>query len=200
MTKHIKSMNENLRISSRKQSNQLNKQMENTRAIRRRSSQRRQSHSSHNRPRVLQNVFIGIEVNYEKCKYWLYTDDGNYSLDFYVRQVQVKDMRNELLTLLVHDDIICWLESWTVAENVKLLAAGLSMCEGESESICNGKLGELASRIWFELDALPFLVRTRGLAEDERTCSAVRKLVAWLTGTASVPIPRITVGYLNEVH
>ena len=57
----------------------------------------------------------------------------------------------------------------------------------------------LPSRLWFDLDVIPFIVRTTGAAIDERACSAVRKALMYLNLSVVSNVPRVAVGYRHQV-
>ena len=136
---------------------------------------------------IHQAVYLGLEMDYnhdtDRCEYALCTHDGTYAIDYAVDSIdlhrtQSMAVKTELVLSVVLDRITRYLRS----NGYKISSIGLS-------SKVNGTSGssgavlidprEIASSFWFDLDAVPFIISTRGSTVDERASSAARKSVIW---------------------
>jgi hypothetical protein len=120
------------------------------------------------------------------------------------------DALDQQLLIRMEHEIINWLREYAVQHHCKFMAAGIGVEEGDVvEADYSGKVylrrtrrvGRLSlpSRLWFELDIVPFILRTYGEAIDERACSAVRKALMYLNINVVANLPRVSVGYRHQV-
>ena len=139
---------------------------------------------------IHQAVYLGLEMDYnhdtDRCEYALCVHDGTYAIDYEVDSIdlhrtQSMAVKTEIVLSVVLDRITRYLRS----NGYKLSSIGLS----SEVNGTNGKPGpllidpkEIASSFWFDLDALPFIIGTRGSTVDERASSAARKSVIWYEG------------------
>ncbi|CAG8446609.1 8215_t:CDS:2 [Funneliformis caledonium] len=162
---------------------------------------------------VPQAVYLGLELDYKFCNgeranYAICTHDGNYAIDYEFSSVDVSDhfdpdkpmdrKRVAKVIQIILDNITLYATS----QNYKIQAIGLGahLENGEDFRKLLFSSPSLASRIWLEFDALPFIIKTKGKTVDERASSAVRKAVVWLSPQAPGSIPRISVGFRHEVE
>src|SRR5947209_8294366 len=136
---------------------------------------------------VPQGVYLGLELDYcgnGKINYAICAHDGCYIIDYELSSVDVSDIsephdRVEKVIQVVLDNIILY----SKAQNYKIQAIGLGAQDESNEDEDMKKIlhasPSLASRLWLEFDALPFIINTRGSTVDERASSAVRKIVVW---------------------
>jgi alpha,alpha-trehalose phosphorylase (configuration-retaining) len=136
---------------------------------------------------VPQAVYLGLELDYneenEKVDYAICTHDGCYAIDYEFSSVDVSNIpeindRIEKVIQVVLDNITLY----SRAQNYKIHAIGLGAHLVKDGQDMRGFLfnsPSLASRLWLEFDALPFIIRTKGKTADERASSAVRKTVVW---------------------
>ncbi len=126
---------------------------------------------------VPQGVYLGLELDYDtnggrKANYAICTHDGCYAIDYEFSSVDVSNIPNkqeriEKVIQVVLDNITLY----SMAQNYKIQAVGLG-----AHLISNGKdiskflfsAPSIASRLWLEFDALPFIFKTKGATADER--------------------------------
>jgi hypothetical protein len=110
----------------------------------------------------------------------------------------------------MEDEIIRWLIDYSERNHCKFQAAGIGVEEGDLiEGDYSGKVYlrrrtrigrlKLPSRLWLELDILPFLVHARGNDIDERACTAVLKALMYMNNAVVLNISRVFVGYRHQV-
>ncbi|CAJ0645278.1 607_t:CDS:2 [Entrophospora sp. SA101] len=170
-------------------------------------------HKTKRKPSVLavpQTVYLGLELDYDqvnqqKIVYAVAIHDGYYTIDFEFSSVDVSKYKTEQEKINgAIDTILGNITSYVRSQNFKVQAIGLGAYLKNQDGKNIKKLlytsPTLASRIWLELDALPFIVHTKGMTVDERASSAVRKTVVWISPLTPGSIPRISVGYRHEVE
>nr|CAG8463147.1 6532_t:CDS:2 [Entrophospora candida] len=170
-------------------------------------------HKTKRKPSVLavpQTVYLGLELDYDevnqqKIVYAVTIHDGYYTIDFESSSVDVSKYETDQEKVNGAIDIIFRnITSYARSQNFKIQAIGLGAYLKNQNGKNIKKLlftsPTLASRIWLELDALPFIVHTKGRTVDERASSAVRKTVVWMSPLTPGSIPRISVGYRHEVE
>ncbi len=175
--------------------------------------------------RIPQPIYLGIEVEVleteEVVRYGLCTHDGSYTLDYYEEEINVTHCPTTAAKVeFFETHIIRKLKEYQASMNFKahLIGLGLRVCN----TMCFMKRGcntmcidygrerifrvygsdapSLSSRVWLELDAIPFVMRSRGHTLDERASTAVRQAVVTLSPQFPGNIPRVAVGYRNEVE
>lgn len=108
----------------------------------------------------------------------------------------------------IETEIIEWLRDYADRHGCKIMAAGIGVEEGDEVQVgCGGRVYmrrlktigrmRLPSRLWLELDVVPFLQHTTGISIDERACSAVRKALMYISTLGNVVRPAI--GYHHKV-
>lgn len=134
---------------------------------------------------VPQAVYLGLEIEFgdkDKVEYAICTHDGCYAIDFEISTVDISNIpkiedRVEKVIQVVLENI----SLYSRAQNYKIHAIGLGahLKNGQDMKSLLFTSPSLASRLWLELDALPFVIKTKGKTVDERASSAVRKTVVW---------------------
>eukprot|EP00624_Nannochloropsis_granulata_P006562 evm.model.NODE_49373_length_27502_cov_28.034180.1 len=175
--------------------------------------------------RIPQPIYLGIEVEVletqDEVRYGLCTHDGSYTLDYYEEVIDVSHCNNTTAKVEYFEDhIIHKLKEYQASMSFKahVIGLGLRVCN----TMCFMKRGcttmcvdygrerifrvygsdapSLSSRVWLELDAIPYVMRSRGTTLDERASTAVRQAVLTLSPQYPGNIPRVLVGYRNEVE
>ncbi|CAH1756724.1 8531_t:CDS:10 [Entrophospora sp. SA101] len=159
---------------------------------------------------VPQTVYLGLELDYDqanqkKIVYAVSIHDGYYTVDFESSSVDVSKYKTDQEKINGAVDVILGnIALYVKTQKFKVQAIGLGAYLKNQDGNDIKKLlftsPSLASRIWLELDALPFIVHTKGRTVDERASSAVRKTVVWMSPLTPGSIPRISVGYRHEVE
>nr|CAG8517405.1 4395_t:CDS:2 [Entrophospora candida] len=159
---------------------------------------------------VPQTVYLGLELDYDqanqkKIVYAISIHDGYYTVDFESSSVDVSKYKTDQEKINGAVDVILGnIALYAKTQKFKVQAIGLGAYLKNQNGNDIKKLlftsPSLASRIWLELDALPFIVHTKGRTVDERASSAVRKTVVWMSPLTPGSIPRISVGYRHEVE
>ncbi|EWM21967.1 trehalose synthase [Nannochloropsis gaditana] len=175
--------------------------------------------------RIPQPIYLGIEVevleSQEVVRYGLCAHDGSYTLDYYEETIDVSHCNTTPEKVEFFEaHILQKLKEYQSSMNVKahLIGLGLRVCNtmcflkrgcatmcvdyGRERvfSVYGSDVPSLSSRVWQELDAIPFVMRTRGQTLDERASTAVRQAVVALSPQYPGNIPRVVVGYRNEVE
>ncbi|CAB4400235.1 unnamed protein product [Rhizophagus irregularis] len=155
---------------------------------------------------VSQAVYLGLEIEFgdnDKVEYAICTHDGCYAIDFEISTVDISNIpkiedRVEKVIQVVLENI----SLYSRAQNYKIHAIGLGahLKNGQDMKSLLFTSPSLSSRLWLELDALPFVIKTKGKTVDERASSAVRKTVVWISPQIPGSIPRIDVGFRHEVE
>jgi len=175
--------------------------------------------------RIPQPIYLGIEVEVletqDEVRYGLCTHDGSYTLDYYEEVIDVSHCNTTPAKVEYFEGhIIRKLKEYQASMNFKvhLIGLGLRVCN----TMCFMKRGcatmcidygrerifqvygsdapSLSSRVWLELDAIPFVMRSKGTTLDERASTAVRQAVMTMSPQYPGNIPRVSVGYRNEVE
>ncbi|KAK9763260.1 hypothetical protein K7432_010233 [Basidiobolus ranarum] len=148
-----------------------------------------------------QPIYIGIHIENNKDDnstiYCIYTHDGSYPLDYSIESVEAGTKLKE-----VEDSILDDLVSYASAQHYKIHTVAISRnypSDKEDPDSIEAPPPSIAGRLWFEFDAIPFLVATRGQSPDERACAAVRKSIMWMSPQFPGSITRVAVSYNNEV-
>jgi len=166
-----------------------------------------------------QPMYVGIDQEFSpKCSFCIYLHDGNYGVDYYIEEIDTSDIkekdpvqhRNQVVRMM-EDMIVNWLTNLAKHNHYKFVLAGIAATSGniplnqirghvylEKQTDSSGQLmSRLPSRLWSDLDILPFVLSPQGDSIDERACSAVRKALTYLGMTG---VPRVDVGYRHEVE
>jgi len=175
--------------------------------------------------RIPQPIYLGIEVEVfetqDEVRYGLCTHDGSYTLDYYEEVIDVSHCNNTTAKVEYFEEhIIHKLKEYQASMNMKahVIGLGLRVCN----TMCFMKRGcatmcvdygrerifrvygsdapSLSSRVWLEMDAIPYVMRSKGTTLDERASTAVRQAVLTLSPQYPGNIPRVLVGYRNEVE
>ncbi|CAG8441376.1 11212_t:CDS:1 [Acaulospora morrowiae] len=142
-----------------------------------------------------QAVYLGLEIDYNeetsKIDYAICAHDGSYTIDYNFSSIDVNieainDENREEKVNELQKAILDRIVAYSKSREYKILAVGIGahiarVGGKERENVKNllFRSPSLASKIWFELDAIPFIIGTKGDSVDERASSAVRKTVVW---------------------
>ncbi|CAG8521583.1 3562_t:CDS:10 [Diversispora eburnea] len=164
---------------------------------------------------IPQTVYLGLEIEYnertKKVDFAICVHDGSYAVGYDLSSVDIDIEAAKKDTSIIEkkmDFILSYVRDSAAQQNFKINAVGLGVRirtnhNGETKGKFKGLLADvliLASKIWLELDAVPFIFRTNGKSLDERASSAVRKTVVWMSPQIPGSIPRISVGFRHEVE
>lgn len=132
-----------------------------------------------------QCIYLGIDIshttNSKNYSYALSVHDGSYSTDYYSdflpldenleHEDRINDAENRLIQVLIN---------FARGSHYKIQSVGVSLQVNDADSrelLFNSP--SITSKLWFELDTIPFIMSTHGKDLDERASSAVRKSVIW---------------------
>ncbi|CAG8600916.1 11301_t:CDS:2, partial [Acaulospora colombiana] len=163
---------------------------------------------------IPQGVYLGLELDYNeethKVDYAICAHDGSYAIDYEFSSVDVdieaiknnRDNIEKVLTVIIEH-----IDSYAKAQRYKIHAIGIGAHiireNGNGRTSIKKSLFKhpsLASKLWLELDAIPFIFGTKGSSVDERASSAVRKTIARISPQTPGSIPSISVGFRHEVE
>jgi hypothetical protein len=132
-----------------------------------------------------QTIYLGLDISHNtsehKYCYAISVHDGSYSTDYYTDTLElntklsykerVVEAENRLMDILTN---------FARGNHYKVQSVGVSLQVNDADSrelLFNPP--SITSKLWFELDAIPFIMETSGKDVDERASSAVRKSVIW---------------------
>ncbi|RHZ50570.1 hypothetical protein Glove_495g36 [Diversispora epigaea] len=164
---------------------------------------------------IPQTVYLGLELEYnertKEIEFAICVHDGSYAIGYELSSVDIDIEAAKIDSSIIEkkmDLILSYIRRRSAEQNYKINAVGLGVRimknhNGEKQGRFKGLLADapiLASKIWLELDAIPFVFRTNGKSLDERASSAVRKTIVWMSPQIPGSIPRISVGFRHEVE
>lgn len=132
-----------------------------------------------------QGIYLGLDISHDvqshTFHYAISVHDGSYSTDYYTDKIKV-----DLTISHAHgikeaeDKLIAVLANFASANHYKVQSVGVSLQVNDEDSrdlLFHSP--SITSKLWFELDAIPFIMETNGRDLDERASAAVRKSVIW---------------------
>lgn len=139
---------------------------------------------------IPQAVYLGLELEYnnenKRIDYAICVHDGFYAINYEISWIgmDIEEAEKDKSILEAKlDSMIKHITNYTAIHNYKINAIGLGThVNGTEKKRWKNLLRSspsLASKLWLQLDALPFLIVTKGKSLDERASSAVRKAVVW---------------------
>ena len=142
-----------------------------------------------------------VEVDKESQQCVLGKSDGAIRMVEDPEPVDGTGKKNDPLRQ-VESRIAEFLKDYAETKMCKIVMAAISVPKGNDGfdhakgSLVKFLYQRLASMLWFELDAIPFILVAKGDSMEERSCSAVRKAV----GSMTDGIPRFSIGFRHEVE
>jgi alpha,alpha-trehalose phosphorylase (configuration-retaining) len=132
-----------------------------------------------------QGIYLGLDISHKTgdntYSFAVSVHDGSYSSDYYTdtlplnqnlpHKERVADAENKLIEVIAN---------FARGSHYKVQSVGVSLQVNDADSkelLFNPP--SITSKLWFELDAIPFIMETNGRDIDERASSAVRKSVIW---------------------
>lgn len=155
---------------------------------------------------VPQSIYVGLEIVLPSSdgpiQYALSVHDGSYSIDYFVNTIDIPKVGTfEENFAQVQKQLLETIRSYSDAQNYKVQAIALSMNKnGQDISEHLFRSPSFMSKIWSDLDAIPFIQPTQGALPDQRASSAIRNSLLWITPQFPGSIPRVSIGYRYEVE
>jgi len=138
-----------------------------------------------------QGIYLGLDISHNTGEH-TYTfavsvHDGSYSSDYYTdtlpldqklpHKERIAEAENRLIEVMT---------SFARGNHYKVQSVGVSLQVNDADSReLLFSPPSITSKLWFELDAIPFIMETSGHDIDERASSAVRKSVIWYVNAIS---------------
>ncbi|KAJ1677725.1 hypothetical protein EV182_005566, partial [Spiromyces aspiralis] len=155
-------------------------------------------------------VYMGVTISEEdNVLKWASTCyDGSEFLGFHEDVMDVGDiMDTQSRWASVANKIVHTLSQYTGSHNYRIQAVGIgydqALRQAHKEEVDRLQFHPLefaATRFWFEMDVIPFIIEVSGSSLEEQAASAVRKVVDWIKPQFPMNIPRIKVSPdVNEV-
>ncbi|KAI8583353.1 hypothetical protein K450DRAFT_223218 [Umbelopsis ramanniana AG] len=153
-----------------------------------------------------QGIYLGLDISHNTgdhtYNFAVSVHDGSYSSDYYTDTLplnqklpykeRIADAENRLIEVIAN---------FARGNHYKVQSVGVSLQVNDADSReLLFSPPSITSKLWFELDAIPFIMETNGRDIDERASSAVRKSVIWLSPQYPGNLPRISVGHRHVVE
>jgi hypothetical protein len=132
-----------------------------------------------------QGIYLGLDISHNTgdhtYSFAVSVHDGSYSSDYYTDTLplnlelpykeRIADAENRLIEVMTR---------FARGNHYKVQSVGVSLQVNDADSReLLFSPPSITSKLWFELDAIPFIMETNGRDIDERASSAVRKSVIW---------------------
>ncbi|KAI9229690.1 MAG: hypothetical protein DHS80DRAFT_13549 [Piptocephalis tieghemiana] len=155
------------------------------------------------RTSIQQSVYVGIYFELpsnvqEPISYCVCAHDGSFAVDYHISTLEPSYALSESERFNeVSDRAIAAIKSYSESQHYKIHAVALNRKHPDDEP--SDMIKRFASRIWFEIDAVPFLLYAKAGDVDERADSLVRKVVMRMSPQYPGSMPRIEVTHKHRV-